>query len=79
MYTRCESRVLCCRTNVIHNMMTIKLVIDGYSTDHAEGHEGTIWNLPLLHNKRNVYGPNIELDKDDILCLVFNIDMRAKG
>ena len=25
------------------------------------------------------YGPNIELDKDDILCLVFNIDMRAKG
>jgi len=34
---------------------------------------------PLLHNRRNVYGPNIELDKDDILCLVFNIDMRAKG
>jgi len=35
--------------------------------------------LPLLHNRRNVYGPNIELDKDDILCLVFNIDIRAKG
>jgi len=59
-------------------LMTIKLV-DGYSTNHAEGHEWPRWNVPLLHNRRNVYGPNIELDKDDILCLVFNIDMRAKG
>ena len=77
MYPRCWSRVLCHHSNVVCNKMTIKLV-DGYSTNHAEGHEWPKWNLPLLHNRRNVYGPNIELDKDDILCLVFNIDMRAK-
>jgi len=58
--------------------MVIKLV-DGYSANHVEGHECPRWNLPLLQNRRNVYGSNIELDKVDMLCLVFNIDMRAKG
>jgi hypothetical protein len=35
--------------------------------------------MSLLHNRRNVYEPSIELDKGDLICLVFNIYMRAKG
>jgi len=60
--------------------MTIKLV-DGYFPNHAKGHEWPRWNFPLLHNKRNVYGTNIELDKDDTvyaLCSLYTWGQNGK-
>lgn len=37
------------------------------------GHEWPRWNFSLIHNKRNVYEPNGELDKDNTIYFLCSI------